>query len=45
MVIEEMQDYHDERSEAWQESPQAETFLERMEVLQELKDQFGTIGQ
>ena len=45
MVIEEMQDYHDDRSEAWQESPQAEAFLERMEVLQELSDQFGTIDQ
>jgi len=31
----EMQDYHDQRSEAWQESPQAEVLLTRLEHLQE----------
>jgi hypothetical protein len=45
MVIEEMQDYHDDRSEIWQESTQAETFLERIEALQELNNQFSAIGE
>jgi len=31
----EMQSYHDERSEQWQEGPQAEALLTRLEHLQE----------
>ena len=32
----EMQSYQDERSQAWQESPQAEEFLARQECLEEI---------
>jgi len=45
MVVEEMQDYHDDRSEAWQESTQAVALLERREALQELADQFMTVNE
>lgn len=34
-AAEEMQSYHDERSEPWQESAKAEALLARMEYLQE----------
>jgi hypothetical protein len=43
MVCDEMQDYHDERSETWQESMRAETFIGRMESLQELQQQFEVV--
>ena len=45
MVIEEMQEYHDDRSETWQEGPQGEAFLGRLDELQELSDQFAAIGE
>ncbi len=32
---EEMQDYYEARSEAWQESDRGDTFLERLQALQE----------
>jgi hypothetical protein len=35
----EMQDYYDARSEAWQESVQAEAFLEKVERLEEIVTQ------
>jgi hypothetical protein len=38
-VAEEMQTYHDERSEAWQESANAEAFLAKLERLQETLSQ------
>jgi hypothetical protein len=37
-AVDEMQDYHDDRSEEWQESCKAETLLERMEVIQMAAD-------
>ena len=40
----EMQCYHDDRSEAWQESEKAEQMLARMEQLQETADQLLDIG-
>jgi len=43
MVVEEMQGYHDDRSEEWQETTQAEALIERMEALQELIDQFDAV--
>ena len=45
MVVQEMQDYHDERSELWQEGPQGEAFLERMESIGEICDMIAAIGQ
>jgi hypothetical protein len=42
-VCEEMQNYHDDRSETWQESERAEALLERREALQELSDQFDAV--
>ena len=41
MVVEEMQGYHDDRSEEWQETAQASALTERMDALQELIDQFA----
>lgn len=38
MVVDEMQQYHDDRSEAWQESDKAERFLERLEAIREVHD-------
>ncbi len=38
MVIDEMQQYHDDRSEVWQESDKAEAFLERIEAIREAHD-------
>jgi hypothetical protein len=38
MVLEEMQAYHDDRSEVWQETTQASALIERMDALQELID-------
>jgi hypothetical protein len=35
-AAEEMQTYHDERSEAWQESANAEALLSKLEHLQEI---------
>ena len=40
----EMQSYHDDRSEAWQESSQAEALLERIELLQETVSQLQALG-
>ena len=37
-VAEEMADYRDERSEAWQNSERNERFTERLEALEELID-------
>lgn len=34
-ALDEMQDYHDERSEAWQESDRAEAFQERFSLLEQ----------
>ena len=39
----EMQSYHDDRSEPWQESPKAEELLGRLEQLQEAIDQLQGI--
>ncbi len=38
-AADEMQSYHDDRSEAWQESGKAEEMLGKMEQLQEAADQ------
>jgi len=40
MVAEEMQQYHDDRSEQWKETTQASSLIERMDALRELIDQF-----
>lgn len=34
-VLEEMQDYYDQRSETWQETERGEAFLDRLQSLQE----------
>ena len=39
----EMQTYHDDRSEQWQESPAAESLLARLEQVQESLEQLETI--
>jgi hypothetical protein len=44
MVCEEMQDYHNDRSKAWKDSEKCEDFIERMETVQELIDQFDAIS-
>ena len=36
-VQQEMQEYHDERSDPWQESERGEAFLERLQALQEVQ--------
>ena len=38
IVLMEMQDYFDERSDAWQESEHAETFTDKMDTLTEAID-------
>jgi hypothetical protein len=37
----EMQDYHDARSEAWQESERGEAFIERQEALESVLDELA----
>ena len=44
MVYEEMQDYHNDRSETWKESEKCDDFIERMEAIQEIRDQFDAIS-
>jgi len=39
-----MQSYHDDRSEAWQQSCQAEELLEKLELLQEMVSQLQTLA-
>ena len=39
MICDEMQDYYEDRSETWQESEKGEDFTEKMEEIQELRDQ------
>jgi len=36
MVIQEMRDYHDDRSDQWQEGERAEEFTDRMTALEEV---------
>jgi hypothetical protein len=38
-AADEMQEYHDERSEEWQDSDKAETILEKIELFQEAAQQ------
>jgi hypothetical protein len=38
-AADEMQEYHDDRSEEWQDSNKAEAMLERVELLQEAAEQ------
>ncbi len=38
-AADEMQEYHDDRSEEWQDSEKAEAMLERVELLQEAAEQ------
>jgi hypothetical protein len=38
-AADEMQEYHDDRSEEWQETDKAETILERIELFQEAAEQ------
>ena len=38
-AADEMQEYHDDRSEEWQETHKAETILERIELFQEAAEQ------
>ena len=40
----EMQSYHDDRSETWQESAKAEELLARLEQLQETMDQLQEVA-
>ena len=40
----EMQSYHDDRSEQWQDSPKAEEMLARLEALQDTIDQLQGIA-
>ena len=42
MVVEEMQDYFDERSEQWQEDERGEAHQQRMEAVQEIADALET---
>jgi hypothetical protein len=42
-AIDEMQNYHDDRSEQWQESPKAEELLAKVEHLQETMAQLQGI--
>jgi hypothetical protein len=42
-AADEMQEYHDDRSEEWQDSDKAEAMLERVELLQEAAEQVGQI--
>ena len=42
-AVDEMQSYHDDRSEQWQESTKAEDLLEKLEHLQETMDQLEQI--
>jgi hypothetical protein len=44
MVQDEMQSYHDERSEAWQESEKAGEYLERLEALSDIASQLEEWG-
>ena len=39
MICDEMQDYYEDRSETWQESEKGEDFTEKMEEIQELREQ------
>ena len=43
-AVDEMQSYHDDRTEQWQESERAEALLATMEFLQEVVDQLQGIG-
>jgi hypothetical protein len=40
-VCQEMRDYYDARSEAWQESDRAEEFTERLEAIEAVLEQLG----
>jgi hypothetical protein len=42
-VCEQMQDYSDQRSEAWQESERAQEFVARLEAIQELREQIDLL--
>ena len=42
-AVVEMQDYHDDRSEQWQDSTKAEELLAKLERLQETMDQLQGI--
>jgi len=42
-AADEMQEYHDDRSEEWQDSDKAEAMLERVELLQEVAEQIQEI--
>jgi hypothetical protein len=42
-ICTQMQDYSDERSEAWQESERAQEMLTRLETLEEVRDQMQTL--
>ena len=43
LAVEEMQRYHDDRSEPWQDSARAEELLTKLEHLQEALDQLESI--
>ncbi len=40
----EMHDYHDDRSEKWQDGPQAEDLLERAQSLEDIADQIQDVA-
>jgi len=42
-TVDEMQDYHADRSEQWQESPQADDLQERIDTLQAIVDQIKEV--
>jgi hypothetical protein len=42
-AADEMQEYHDDRSEEWQESEKAEAMLERVDLFQEAAEQIQQI--
>jgi hypothetical protein len=43
MVVAEMQDYFDERTEEWQENERGEAHQQRMEAVQEIVNSLGTV--
>jgi len=44
MVSAEMRDYYDNRSQQWQETAQADAFLERQDAIQEVLDQIEAVS-
>lgn len=45
LVADEMQEYHDERSDKWQQDERGEAFTERLEAVQEVTTAFDNIPE